>query len=116
MIKWMKRQAIDMWDSQWVDHTNVVPRQRWSDVDRSFHLVSPAGHIIYKPKSQKEVTEFRDKYINRFECIEKDALNEKDRNCLFFYLYQEIRRDVKRARYKANIRTRFKGRVCSLIK
>lgn len=114
MMAWIKNKAKDVWQSQWVDHSNVVPKYRWSDVDRAFHLVSPAGHIIFKPKTDKDIERFRNKYINRFMMIEKDALDQEDKNKLFFCLYEEIRKKEK-VKYKANVHTRLKGTWCSFM-
>ena len=114
MIKWIKKQVKEAWHSQWVDHSNVKPRQSWSDVDRAFHLVSPAGHIIFKPKTEKQRIEFRNKYINRFVSIDKDSLDENDKTVFYFYLFNEIIKNNK-VRYKANVRTRAKGKWCSSI-
>jgi hypothetical protein len=91
---------------QTVDHSNVVPHQRFGK-DGKFHLVSCAGHIIYKPKTEVDVSRFRDKWISRFEKIR--ALTHDEQRTLFFRLFQEIR-STEKVKYRANLRTR----LCNL--
>jgi hypothetical protein len=88
--------------NQTVDHSNVVAHQKWGREGR-FHLVSCAGHIIYKPTSEKDAARFRDRWINRFETIRQ--LMPQDQRPAFFRLFKEIR-DTEKIKFKANARTR----------
>lgn len=104
---WMK----SSWDYQWSDMSGVIPRQQWSEKDRAFFLNSSAGLIKYKPKNDKDLQRFRDKYVNQFDVImmcPNDGLKEK----MFFLLYQEIKKN-ERVKYKGNIRTRLRGKFWS---
>jgi hypothetical protein len=89
--------------NQMVDNSNVVPHQRFGR-DMKFHLVSCAGHIIYKPKTEADVSRFRDKWISRFEKIR--ALESVDQRTLFFRLFNEIR-STEKVKYRANLRVRW---------
>lgn len=82
--------------SQFVDNSNVVPYQTWNDRDSCFYLNSPAGLIIYRPKSVKDTSRFRDRWINKF-------IHARN----FFTLYREIIRNEK-VKYRANLHTRLK--------
>jgi len=97
----------DLIHSQTVDHSNVVPHQRFGK-DGYFHLVSCAGHIIYKPKKEADVSRFRDKWISRFEKIKTLGFDEQ--RVLFFRLFNEIR-STEKCKYKANLRVR----LCALL-
>jgi hypothetical protein len=110
-MAWLKKKTAEFCHDQWVDWSNVVPEHRWNPAKRSFHLVSCAGAIHYKPKTEREVIEFRDKYINRFEAIRREPAEEHAR--LFHELYTEIR-GLKRTSYNANLRTRLQGKAWSL--
>lgn len=111
-MAWLKKKTSDFCHSQWVDWSNVTPEHRWNPAKRSFFLVSCAGTIQYKPKTEKEIIQFRDKYINRFEAIKSEP-NPEERSKLFHDLYKEIR-TLKRISYSANFRTRLQGKLWSL--
>lgn len=110
MMAWIKNKLKE----QWNDHSNAVPQQRWSDVDRCFYLSSPAGRILYKPKDEKDLQRFRNEYINRFDMIDKDGLDKEDKIKLYFHLYREMRSKEK-VKYRANVHTRLKGQWCNFI-
>lgn len=101
---WIEKKAIE----QWTPMDNVVPTYRWSDADRAYYLNSCAGLIRYRPKTELDRTTFRDAFINRFDMIAKHGKPED-----FFALYKDIRAS-RVVSYRANIRTRLKGRTCSL--
>lgn len=103
----ISRTIEDILHAQTVDHSNVVPHQRFGK-DGYFHLVSCAGHIIYKPKKEADVSRFRDKWISRFEKIK--TLTADEQRTLFFRLFHEIR-STEKVTYKANLRVR----LCNLI-
>ena len=111
MMAWIKRRI----KAQWVDKSGVRPEHKFDKTTWKFFLDSGAGLIEYKPKTDLELQEFRNKYVNRFEMIKNEGDPEKRRE-LFFLLYEDIRRNVKRAKYRANLRTRFEGKVCGLKK
>ena len=93
--------------NQFVSHDNVVSFHRLDPKTGRFYLNSPAGLIVYKPKSLADVTRFRDKWINKFETLSE----QKDSN-KFYNLYVEIRKNEK-VKYRANLRTRIK---CNLLR
>ena len=100
MMDWIKRKALE----QWVPRDQVVPVAKWSDKDRAFYLDSVAGLIKYKPKDQKDIARFRDKWVNRFE----QAKERGERS--LFQLYKELRSE-ERVKYSANLRTRLRGAI-----
>jgi hypothetical protein len=109
MIGWMKKK----WKEQWVDHSAVKYTHAWSPKDNAFYIDSPLGLIKYKPTDIKDLTRFRNKYINRFDYLvkylsvernESDALEMAIAN-----FYQELRTNEK-VKFTANMHTRFKGR------
>jgi phosphoglycolate phosphatase-like HAD superfamily hydrolase len=110
-MTWLKRKAVEFCHSQWLDWSNVRPQQRWNPVKRTFFLVSCAGTITFKAKVDRDVAEFRDKYINRFEAIRREPVEDQPR--LFHELYSDIIK-LKKTKYKANIRTRLQRRVWNL--
>lgn len=110
-MAWLKKKTAEFCHNQWVDWSNVVPEHRWNTAKKTFFMVSCAGIISFKPKTEREVIEFRDKYINRFEAIKLEPTADQAR--LFHELYTEVR-GLKRTSYSANIRTRLQGRVWSL--
>jgi len=97
MLSWLKRAALN----QWTDMKAVKPEVRL--VDGTFYLNSEAGLIRYRPRTTKDLTAFRDKYVNRFM-----LLTENYNRRGLFSLYSQIRGDVKRASYRANVRTRLR--------
>lgn len=110
-MTWLKQKTFEFCHNQWIDWSNVRPEHRWNSAKRSFFLVSCAGTVTFKAKTERDVIEFRDKYINRFEAIKREPVAEQPR--LFHELYSEIR-ELKRASYKANIRTRLQRRMWNL--
>lgn len=88
---------------QLAEHTSVTPISVWSDKDRCFYINSIAGLIKYKPKDLKDLTRFRNTWINKFDLIAKDPSEKK-----LFKLYDEIL-GAEKVSYKANLRTRLKG-------
>ena len=98
-MKWLR----EWWWRQWVSHKNVAPRYIWDERKSGFYLVSLAGMIFFKPNTERELCEFRDRYINRFS----QCKNSKD----YFKVYRDIRRQENwpRLRYRANFHTRLKA-------
>jgi hypothetical protein len=83
--------------------SSVKPDFRYSAVYRKFYMNSEAGLLIYKVRDQNDLTQFRNKWVNKF----RDVSTSGDRKDLFRF-YKRIRKDVPRIRYKANIRTRLR--------
>jgi len=104
------------WLEQWikeqvVDNSGVIPESRWNQREGAFYLNSPAGLIRFKPKTDRDLSKFRDRYINRFEVLK--GLEGSKMIEGYFLLYDEIRA-CERVKYRANVRTRLKARVCNL--
>ena len=97
---------------QLASNEQVKPEHRWDEKSRSFYLNSEWGLLCYKPKDTKELTDFRNKYINEFDWISKSPDHES-RRLLFYRLYQKVKA-LKRARYRANLRTRVEVQLWSL--
>jgi len=97
--------------SQTTNMGGVKPEQRYRD--NRFYFTSPAGDltvIVKQIKHNHNVSRFRDAFINRFEQITKESE--------YFELYKEIfetKGNRWRVKYKANLHTRLKGKLCSLI-
>ena len=106
--KWIKNKILE----HSADMSGVVPEQKWSDREGCFFLNSSAGLIRFKPKDQKQASEFRNKYINEFESIRLSTIDSKTKNELFFRLYAKIRSKEK-VSYSANAHTRLRGLLCS---
>ena len=106
-MSWIK----NIINTQMADNSNVVAEHRWSQNLSSFFLNSPAGLIKYKPKDHKDAARFRDKWINKFDQIKENSLNQKDIKIQMHYLYREIRQNEK-VSYKANFHTRVRGKLC----
>jgi hypothetical protein len=104
MIKeWVKTKAHE----QWVD-TNTV-RPRLDSSNGKIFLNSCAGLIEFRPKSVKELSQFRDNWVNKFNIIMEAHNRGVDMSEKFYKLYAEIlRSDVKGIRYKGNLRTRLR--------
>ena len=101
---WAARKAKE----QFVSADDVEPIYRWNDGDQSYYLNCCAGLIKYRPKTQAARISFRDAFINRFESIRQGGDHEQ-----FFGLYADIRK-AHSVSYRANVRTRLKGRSCAL--
>lgn len=106
--KWIKDQI----DYQRADFTNTEPVYRLSRRDGRFYFNSCAGVLSYKPKNDQDASRFRDKWINRFEYIKGLPLREQRKQ--FFVFYDDIRRQEK-IKYRANLKTRVRGKVCNFI-
>lgn len=105
-IKTMIRRAANR---QVVSLDGVVPFHKF--VNGIFYLDSPAGSLSVKFNRYdiKSITKFRDRFVNKFTV----AIFPND----FFKIYSEIMSQPNRKyiiRYKANLRTRLKGRLCRL--
>ena len=105
--KWIR----DFVDYQKADFSSTEPVHRLSRRDGRFYFNSCAGVLSFKPKNENEVSRFRDKWVNRFEYIK--TLPEPERRKMLFNFYNDIRSQEK-IRYRANFRTRIKGKLCSL--
>ena len=92
---------VDLLKRQWIDYSNVKPMHRCDNP--YIYLVSEAGMIRYKYKSLKDLTKFRDKYLNKFEALICEPETKR-----IFSLFRMIRSEF-RVSYRANIRTRLKG-------
>lgn len=108
IMGWIKNKLIE----QTATNSGVVPEQRWAEREKCFYLNSPAGLIKYKPKLNRDIARFRDIYINQFDSIKISNLKPQIKEELFFRLYAEIRA-AEKVSYKANVRTRLKGAMCS---
>jgi hypothetical protein len=103
---------------QTTEITNVIPVARWSEREEKFYIDSVAGLLVYKPKSLKDLTRFRNEWINRFEQVcrgwphDNTPVSKNDERRLFEF-YEEIRSKEK-IKYTANLRTRLKGVKWSL--
>lgn len=96
--------------SQLVDDSYVKPEHRY--VGGKFYFNSSAGLLCFRPKTEKQVIEFRDKFVNRFELISNTGRDRK----AFFVLYEDVKKSYGfwQTTYKANLRTRIFGRVAVL--
>lgn len=109
IIKWVEKKAKE----QMTSNAGVVPSYKWNGLTRSFYLDSPAGLIQFKPKTEKDLIKFRDEFVNQFaDLAEKHKISSQTNE--FYSLYAEIRKKYK-VKYTANLATRLKGKVCSLI-
>ena len=68
--------------------------------DGVHYIDSIAGHITYKPKSQKDLDRFRNVWVNRLSA-------NHDRKSLA-YCYKQISKEF-RVKYRANLITRAKN-------
>jgi len=99
----LKQIIKDMIHEQTVDWSSVVPRQNFAK--GRFFLTSPAGILIYKPKTEADVSRFRDRWIATFEAIAKIP-DVKLRTDAYLKFYKVIRSN-ERITYRANARTRW---------
>lgn len=88
-------------DYQLADMKSVEISYKWSPKDKSFFIDSEAGLIKFRPRSVREMADFRDKCINKLLALKG---NRKG----LFKLYKDIRKKY-RVRYKANLRTRIRS-------
>jgi len=102
MVKWLMRAVRSQAKLQWTDMKAVKPEVRLTN--GTFYLNSEAGLIRYTPRTTKDLTQFRDTYVNRFVAVTADY-NRK----ALFHLYAEIRTQVKKASYRGNVRTRLRA-------
>lgn len=93
----------DFIHNQTVDWATVQPRQNFAK--GRFFLVSPAGIIVYKVKSEADISRFRDRWISTFDQISKIP-DAKIRANAFHQLYRQIRQG-ERVSWKANLHTRW---------
>lgn len=98
---------------QFTNLQGVVPGHHWCNRTNTFFLNSSAGLIRYKPKDVKAATEFRNLWINEFDFLVKKHNRGEDVRRQMFWFYRRIKK-VKRVRYRANINTRTRARLCSL--
>jgi len=108
----IKRKIKDIFHSQSVSWSNVVPKHQYDGKKNEFTMISPAGVIKYKPNKDIDLTEFRNKYINTFQSL-VDLHGKWGIEREFFVLYNNIKKDYK-VKYKANIGTRLRGLKCNL--
>ena len=101
--KKIKQWSSDKLHEMTVDWTNVAPKQNFTK--GRFFLISPAGIIIYKPKTEVDISRFRNKWLGTFDSIARIPDVEIRANA-FFKLYMDIMR-VEKCKYKANWRTRW---------
>ena len=85
--------------SQFTDMSGVTPTVTWHK--NRFFLNSPAGVIIYRPENDKDISRFRNTWVNQFKMAEKDKES-------LFALYRSMKRSEK-VSYKANLNTRWKS-------
>lgn len=108
MIKFLGNIVKDFWHRQWVDHSNVRPKQSYNKNKDEFILHSSAGVIRFRANSLKDRTSFRDKFINDFERISlknKLGINTEED---FKKLYQRIKKEFK-VNHSANLKIRLKN-------
>jgi hypothetical protein len=99
---------------QFIDLKGVVPEHRWCERTKTFFLNSSAGQLRFKPRSVDEATRFRNEWVNAFDfLVQKHGRGEDVRRSMFL-LYAAIRCEVPRVRWKANLDTRVRARLCSL--
>ena len=96
------------WYYQWSDMGGVVPEHRLKYVNKKpvFHLNSEAGAISFKPKSDLNLSEFRNDIINRFEAL---VVRHKAGDCVrhdLFRLYADARTRYRGVRTKATMSVR----------
>lgn len=103
-MSWLKSYLKE----QMVSNKGVVPEVKFLQPENIFFMNSPAGLLKYKPKTVKEMTHFRDNYVNLFEHYRQFSPDK------FFDLYAVIRKEVKGVKYTANLHTRAKGVLCNL--
>lgn len=77
-----------------------------------FNFNSPAGTLTFRPRTDKEMTTFRDRYLNAFDQLSKKPGGD-ERTREFFLLYGRIRKTFKRAKWRANLHTRAKAVLCT---
>jgi hypothetical protein len=94
---WLRYQITDM--------SRVRPHHNVTVMSGKFitYLNSPAGLIKFVSKTERDFTNFRDKYVNKFEGVK----SRKE----FFVLYREIRKK-HRVKWSANFRTRCQNLWC----
>ena len=96
MMQWLENYI----KYQTTEIVSVKPVANWSDRDGKFYINSIAGLLVYKPKTLRDLTRFRNEWINRFnQCVSEKEL---------FEFYADIRSKEK-IKYVANLRTRLKS-------
>lgn len=85
--------------------------KHWMDRHLHIYLLSSVGRIKYSTNNLKEMTAFRNKYVNRFMLV-----SQKPSLLKYYGLYFEILlKHRKGVSYKANLITRFVGLMLSPI-
>ena len=101
--RWIKSQAT----YQVTSMEGVKPELRLRA--GTFYLNSAAGQITYRPPTVGQLTQFRDIYVNRFECLVRRFNGREDITSELFALYRELRISHKKVRWSANANTRVKA-------
>ena len=86
------------------DMSGVKPSYRYSAKNNTFYLDSCAGMIRFKPRGQLELETFRSNWINKFDRLCSSDAKKSE----FLKFYRELLSQVKRATYKANMRTKLR--------
>jgi hypothetical protein len=113
MLKMIKSWVKEKIHEQMVDTCSVRPRLDCKG-DRIF-LDSCAGHIEFRAKTLKDLTQFRDKWGNKFSVIAEAHNKGVDMSENFYKLYAEIMRSNVKVKYSGNLRTRVRLKRWSLL-
>jgi len=106
VISHIKRSILD----QFVDYSPTKPFYSWSEARNEFYIVSELGTLIYRSDKAREISRFRNKWINRFDSICKNFENEKKITRELFRFYREIREESG-VKYRANLRSRLRAKI-----
>lgn len=104
MKKWLKA----FWAKQTVSWYNVRAYHSFDRVNNTFHLFSSAGYLRYRALSERDISRFRDKYINWFDyVIRHDEIPTHKRKREYLGTYRKIRKQENWAciTYRSNVRT-----------
>jgi len=110
------------WVYQWVNMDSVVPRHDFDPRRTRIYMLSVAGQIVLKPRSQVHLSKMRDRWVNEMQRV-MDSTGFLIRRRVFwgskfvsqkrafFILFRRIKKKEKwRLRsYRATMRTRLRS-------
>lgn len=92
---------------QIIDYSPTKPFYSFSDHMQTFFIVSELGTLVYCSTSHRDISRFRDKFINRFDSLcKKHEMGEKITRELFRFYKSAM--DFDGVKYRANLRTRMR--------